>query len=474
MTTIERAKYIYKVCRAAGMTYAGAIGMLGNLQGESSQFDSMHLELIYKNRFQLTEEEYTRRADAGEKVHLNYYFTHDNAGYGIAQWTYWSRKKNLLDYAHAHGVSVGNFEMQVGFLVAELKTYVKVWKILVSTDSLLAAVTALVTDYEKCTNQQDAVNKRSNYAKNWIDIIKQSDSTDNDSTNVDPSQKQYDRQKVIDILTAQIGYLEHKNDDNLDDPKADYGTNNHNKFARDLDAIPNFYNGKKCGFAWCDVTVDWGFVAAYGVEAALYLLCQPEKSSGAGCEFSRNYYQRKDQLDTTPEVGAQAFFPQYGTPSHTGLVVEIDEDCVWTIEGNTTGIAEDGKQYEGVFKKMHYRSEIQSYGHPAYNDGYGTIDYIGGKIEPEPTPDVPEEPDMPEIEEHAIFTPMTLKNGNKGKSVKKLQHLLIDSGYSVGHDGADGEFGARTEKAVKLVQKKIGRDINGTADEYVWAYLINY
>ena len=118
---------------------------------------------------------------------------------------------------------------------------------------------------------------------------------------------------------------------------------------------------------------------------------------------------------------------------------------------------------------MHYRNEIQSYGHPAYNDGYGTADYIGGKTEPEPAP---EEPDTPEIEEHAVFDPPTLKNGNKGTAVKKLQHLLVDSGYSVGPDGADGEFGPRTEKAVKLAQKKAGRDMTGTADAWIWAALI--
>ena len=68
MIPSERAKYIYKVCRAAGMTYAGAIGMLGNLQGETSDFDPMSCETQYLNRYGLTDAEYTRRADAGEKI----------------------------------------------------------------------------------------------------------------------------------------------------------------------------------------------------------------------------------------------------------------------------------------------------------------------------------------------------------------------------------------------------------------------
>lgn len=494
MTINERAIYIYNACRAAGMTHAGAIGLLGNLQGEASDFDPMSVEGMsnpnsFLRRMGLTEEEYTRRANAGEPTFNGKYFIKDSTGYGIAQWTWWARKKNLLDFAKSRGVSVGDLDVQIAFMLKEMQLdYTKTWNMLKSTDSILAAVQMCVTDYEKPTEQQSAIIRRCNYALEWTKIILDSATPIPDSKPIPPTVKQYDRQRVIDMMTSQIGYLEKRSNAALDDQKANYGTANYNKFARDLDALGNFYNGPKNGFAYCDITVDWSFVAAYGVEAALYLLCQPLKSSGAGCKESARYYDAQGRFNNTPEIGAQAFFPA-GTRDfgHTGLVVEIDGDCIWTIEGNTIGKDTDGRYYEGVFKKMHYRSEIGGYGHPAYNDGYGTDAYIGKKTEPIPTPN-PEPTPAPEPEKPSEptptpqpepkptepeFNPPVFKRGSRGTSVKKLQALLKYSGFSIGWTGIDGDFGAATEKAVKQVQAKLGRTQDGVADKYVWAYLIN-
>ena len=47
-------------------------------------------------------------------------FARDGAGYGLAQWTYWSRKEALLAYVRAAGRSVGDLETQLGFLIQEL------------------------------------------------------------------------------------------------------------------------------------------------------------------------------------------------------------------------------------------------------------------------------------------------------------------------------------------------------------------
>lgn len=47
-------------------------------------------------------------------------FVHDSAGYGLAQWTFWSRKEALLNYVKATGASIGDLETQLGFLWKEL------------------------------------------------------------------------------------------------------------------------------------------------------------------------------------------------------------------------------------------------------------------------------------------------------------------------------------------------------------------
>ena len=49
-----------------------------------------------------------------------------------------------------------------------------------------------------------------------------------------------------------------------------------------------------------------------------------------------------------------------------------------------------------------------------------------------------------------------LSNGSQGQDVKTMQELLMQLGYDMGSYGADGKFGAVTEKAVKAFQKKAG------------------
>lgn len=53
-------------------------------------------------------------------------FVHDSAGYGLAQWTYWSRKESLLNFARKTSASIGSLEMQLDFMIRELKGYAAV------------------------------------------------------------------------------------------------------------------------------------------------------------------------------------------------------------------------------------------------------------------------------------------------------------------------------------------------------------
>jgi peptidoglycan hydrolase-like protein with peptidoglycan-binding domain len=63
-----------------------------------------------------------------------------------------------------------------------------------------------------------------------------------------------------------------------------------------------------------------------------------------------------------------------------------------------------------------------------------------------------------------------------GADVKNVQQALISAGYSVGSKGADGEYGADTESAVKKFQLAKGLTADGivgkntcTALGGVWA-----
>lgn len=181
-----------------------------------------------------------------------------------------------------------------------------------------------------------------------------------------------DKQRVIQIALGEVGYLEKKTREQLDDSTANPGDQNYTKYARDLDRIL-FYNGRKNGYSWCDVFVDWCFVKAYGKMMARAITFQPNLAifnKGAGCRYSRGYYQEYGRLFSHPQPGDQIFFfGEDGTSViHTGLVWQVDEERVYTVEGNTSsdpGVVENGGS---VNKKQYLLTDkrIAGYGRPLY------------------------------------------------------------------------------------------------------------
>lgn len=276
----------------------------------------------------------------------------------------------------------------------------------------------------------------------------------------------YDRQKVIDIALAEVGYLEKKSNAQLDSMTANAGTKNYTKYSRDLDAV-NFYNGRKQGAAWCDVFVDWCFVQAYGKDAALALTCQPTNNAnncGAGCKYSRGYYQKKGQLHDKPEPGDQIFFYMSDMTgiAHTGLVYKVDGKKVYTVEGNTSGASGVVSNGGGVAKKSYALTygRIAGYGRPAYGDQnvYKDAEPSGAQT------------GANETAKTVNIELVTLRKGSTGNQVKTVQRILNDLGYNAGT--VDGDFGSKTEAAVKKFQKAKGLDVDGVVGRNTWSALL--
>lgn len=266
----------------------------------------------------------------------------------------------------------------------------------------------------------------------------------------------YYASKVISIAEAEVGYLEKASPQNLDDKTANAGSKNYTKYARDLDAIPGFYNFAKQGYAWCDIFVDWCFVQAFGVEAAKKLLCQPDDSYGAGCLFSSRYYKWNNQFHTSdPIPGDQIFFwnAKKDDVAHTGLVYKVDDTYVYTIEGNTSGASGVVANGGGVCKKKYKLTYDRIY-------GYGRPDYD----------EEPEEETQKETGK-LIQLPM-LQTGDKGDTVKAMQILLIGNKCSCGAYGDDGIFGVATDYAVRRFQREHGLEIDGICGPATWAKLL--
>lgn len=283
--------------------------------------------------------------------------------------------------------------------------------------------------------------------------------------------------KLISIALAQVGYIEKQTNYNLDDKTANIGNKNYTKYARDLDNISGFYNTKKNGYDWCDIFVDWCFVQAFGKQRALELLNQPEKSCGAGCSFSMNYYKNKGQVYNTPKKGDQIFFKNGISIYHTGLVYKVDNSRVYTIEGNTKPNNEVVANGGMVCKKSYplNANYIAGYGRPKYeiysekvkeensectenvilqwqkmmNRTYGC-----GLIE-----DNSYGPDseLKANKYYLYYKKPTIQN----EHVKFIQKILIQKGYQCGKCGIDGSYGPDTVSAVKEFQKLNNLKIDG-------------
>ena len=147
---------IWNFLKAQGMTDCGVAGLMGNLYAESGLIPN-NLQNSYEKTLGYTDAAYTEAVDSG--VYVN--FTGDSAGYGLAQWTYSTRKAALLAYAKKTGKSVGDLEMQLGFLMQEMSTSFKaVLNTLKSASTLRAASDAVLLQFERPADKSESNKER--------------------------------------------------------------------------------------------------------------------------------------------------------------------------------------------------------------------------------------------------------------------------------------------------------------------------
>lgn len=282
-------------------------------------------------------------------------------------------------------------------------------------------------------------------------------------------------QKVITIAENEVGYREKATNTDLDSKAGNAGSGNYTKYARDLDALGNFYNGPKQGYAYCDVFFDWLFFKAFGAALAKRILYQPDYSAGAGCLYSAQYYENNGAFYSTPAVGDQIFFSyRAGEVSHTGLVIAVDSYSVTTIEGNTS---------DGVYKRSYSRSNssIYGYGRPNYALAADSAQEATTGEETAQAIIIPAATETPtqaqSVKHYAVSLPL-LKKGSYGETVKAAQAILILSGFSCGgymigyRERPDGDFGNATFTAVKAFQLSAGLEVDGEIGGDTWAALL--
>lgn len=134
---------------------AGTVAIMANWFAESG-FKSNNLQNSFTKKLGMTDEEYTRAVNDGSYDN----FTHDGAGYGLAQWTFWSRKLGLLNYANSQCRSIDDLDMQIDYALIELGQKTSLYKLLRTSSDYALCTVEVLTKYERPADQGEAEQKK--------------------------------------------------------------------------------------------------------------------------------------------------------------------------------------------------------------------------------------------------------------------------------------------------------------------------
>ena len=114
---------VWNAFRTAGYSEYATAGAMSNFSHESG-FISNNLENSFESIIGMNDEQYTQAVNNGsytrDKFISDHTMANAGAGYGLAQWTWYTRKAALYDYAKSKGVGIDNEEMQIMFILGEV------------------------------------------------------------------------------------------------------------------------------------------------------------------------------------------------------------------------------------------------------------------------------------------------------------------------------------------------------------------
>ena len=295
-----------------GFNDYGKGGLIGNLDAESG-LKPKNLQNSYEKKLGYTDDSYTAAVDNSSYGN----FVKDSAGYGLAQWTYWSRKQNMLTFARAAGKSIGDLEMQLDFLCKELKeSYPTVYNKLKTAASVREASDIVLTQFERPADQSEAVKlKRANMGQKYYNQY---------AKKTGGSVMGVTAQDVLNVMRSWIGFSEANG-----------------KFKQIID-LYNSHKPLARGYAvkytdeWCDTTVSAAAIKAGAVDLI---------GTECGCEEHVKIFKNKgiwiEDGTITPQPGDIIVYnwddntqPNDGYSDHIGYVESVSGRTITAIEGN--------------------------------------------------------------------------------------------------------------------------------------------
>ena len=303
-----------------GLSKAGAAGLMGNLNAESA-LNPKNLQNSYEKKLGYTDDSYTAAVDNGSYKN----FVHDSAGYGLAQWTYWSRKQNMLEFARAASKSIGDLEMQLDFLFKELtEGYKAVLNVLKTATTVRAASDSVLLNFERPADQSEAVKtKRAGYGQTYYN--KYAGTASKPGNGGKTMTEQELRQKVVSIAQSYIGC---KESDGSHRKIIDL-YNSHKPLARGY--------AMKYTDAWCST-----FASAVAIAAGLTDIIPTECGCEKHIQLFKNIGSWQENDAYVPSPGDYVFYDWddsgagdcTGSADHVGIVEKVSGQTITVIEGN--------------------------------------------------------------------------------------------------------------------------------------------
>lgn len=271
---------------------------------------------------------------------------------------------------------------------------------------------------------------RSVFYKDYSSINNANNSTTKKQEGGNKLTKEQAINALIAVAKNEIGYLEKATNAQLDSKTANAGYNNYTKYWRDI--YPAYQ-----GQPWCACQISWDMMTAFGLETAKKLL---RHWPYVYCPTMANLFT----LYANPQVGDIVIFKHNGVFTHTGLVIKVQGDKFWTIEGNTSGASGIVANGGGVCQKSYYNSQLP--GTKFCRPDYSIVTSIksGSSTNTSTT----------------TTTKNWIEYGDKGNDVKTLQTKLNKVGYKL---EVDGICGNATVAAIKDFQKKYNLAVDGQA-----------
>ena len=464
---MTNAEIIWKYFENKKFNPYAIAGIMGNMKAESNLLPN-NLQSAYEKSLGMTDEQYTKAVDNGTYTN----FIHDSAGYGLAQWTYWSLKEDLYNLCKERNKSISDIQCQLDCLYQQL-TNNKLLGSLNSTTSVRAASDIFLTKFERPKDQSEKVQiTRANYGQEFYNqfagqTVRGGTESKMKYNNTNKPlicmmtnstcYKETGRMAVKGILWHSTGannpwlkrYVQPS--DNASDKAELLAKLGKNQYKNDWNHISveaglNAWIGKLANGTVATVqTMPWDY-RPWGCGSGRRGSCNNGWIQFEICEDAltdKAYFEAvyKEACELTAYLCKMFSINPKDSVSFNGVSVPV---ILCHQDSYKLGLGSNHGDVYNWFNK--YGKTMDN----VRNDVAALMTSSGTIIPNSTTTTTP-----------INSSSSCLGKGDEGPEVEQLQKNLIKLGYSCGSWGADGNFGNDTKKAVIKFQKEHGLDADG-------------